>query len=181
LAVVTLAGGDSSDADGDQPRAALVAPIVIQNVQVGDLQLHGLETDRTWTESELALIEAVIDQVAQTAENLRLIEETRERASRERLIGQVSDNLRRAPDMDTLLKVAVGELARVLKPARTFVHLEPKAESEDISENGSDNETTVSQKEADAVSDHPSVQTRAKSSASNGSEPQIKNKDNLDD
>jgi len=173
LAVVTLDGGELSGADDDHPPTALVAPIALQNVQVGDLQLHGVGPDRTWTERELALIEAVIDQVAQAAENLRLIEETRERASRERLIGQVSDKLRRASDMDTLLKVAVGELARVLGPARTFIHLEPEAELENTSEYGSDNGATVSQKEKDTVQAHSTAQTPAESSGSNGSEPQV--------
>ena len=65
----------------------------------------------------------MVDQVAQAAENLRLVNETQERASREQFINQVSEKLRRAPDMETLLQTGVTELARILGPARTFVHL----------------------------------------------------------
>jgi GAF domain-containing protein len=106
---------------------ALVAPIKLQGVVVGDLQLHDIEPDRKWTEGELALIDAVVDQVAQAAETLRLLDETQERATREQLIGQISNKIRRAPDMETLLKVAVSELSRVLSPARTFAYLGSKA------------------------------------------------------
>lgn len=116
---------------GDQPaagRAMLVAPVKLHQTTIGNLQLHGLDPDRQWTDDELALIEAVLGQVAQAAENLRLFEETRERASREQLLGQISDKLRRAPDLETLMQVTVSEVARVLGPARTFVRLDDPAE-----------------------------------------------------
>jgi GAF domain-containing protein len=105
----------------DSIQQAIVAPITLHGSKIGNLQLHEVEPDRKWSAGELAIINAIVDQVAQVAENLRLINETQERASRERLIGQVSDKLRRAPDMETLIKTAVNELSRVLNPARTFV------------------------------------------------------------
>lgn len=103
---------------------ALVAPIMLREVVIGDLQLHESDAPREWTESELALISAVVDQVAQAAETLRLLDETQERASREQLISQISNKMRRAPDMESLLKVAVTELSRALNPARTFVRMD---------------------------------------------------------
>lgn len=107
----------------EMPPHALVAPIILQDVPIGDLQFHDIDPDRRWTEGEMALINAIIDQVAQAAQTLRLLDETQERATREQLIGQISDKMRRAPDMEGLLKIAVSELSRVLGPARTFVHL----------------------------------------------------------
>ncbi|MBE7556492.1 MAG: substrate-binding domain-containing protein [Anaerolineales bacterium] len=103
---------------------ALVAPIMLRDIVIGDLQLHESNAPREWTESELALIRAVVDQVAQAAETLRLLDETQERASREQLISQISNKMRRAPDMESLLKVAVTELSRALNPARTFVRMD---------------------------------------------------------
>ena len=120
--VVALNGGQGKS------QQALVSPITLQNVPIGDLQLHGFEPGRTWTEGELALIEAVVDQVAQVAESLRLLNDTQERAGRERLIGQVSDRLRRAPDLDSLMKTAVGELSRILGPDRAFVRFGSETE-----------------------------------------------------
>ncbi|MDH3675148.1 MAG: GAF domain-containing protein, partial [Anaerolineae bacterium] len=100
---------------------SLVAPIVLRNVTIGNLQLHEIDPERQWTEGELAFISAIIDQLAQSAENLRLIDEATERASREQLISQISDRLRRAADVDTLMKIGVEELSRILRPARTYV------------------------------------------------------------
>lgn len=110
----------------------------MRNVVIGDLQLHEIDSRREWTESELDFIRAVVDQVAQAAENLRLLDETQERASREQLITQISNKMRRAPDMEALLKVAVTELSRVLKPARTFIRMDlpGAAEPSELAGNG---------------------------------------------
>lgn len=107
---------------------ALVAPITLRGVPIGDIQLHEPNSQREWTEGELALITAVIDQVAQVAESIRLLDESQERASREQLISQISNKMRRAPNLESLMEVAITELSRVLEPARTFVHLGLKTE-----------------------------------------------------
>ncbi len=120
----------------------LVAPIQFQGVTIGNLQLHQGRTEREWTKDELALITAVVDQVAQTAENLRLLDSIQERANREQLIGQISAKLRRAPNMESLLEIGASELASILRPARTFIRLGASSElaaseqPEDISEIG---------------------------------------------
>ena len=133
---------------GDSPseNRVLVAPIILQDVAIGNLQLHEGSNPKAWTASELALINTVLDQVAQAAENLRLVEDVQERASREQLINQISTKLRRAPDLESLLQVGTSEIAKVLNPARTFVNLgESNPDSSDhpsdISErsNGNDN------------------------------------------
>ncbi len=116
--------------ESDSMHHALVVPLKLRHVPVGDLQLHDIDPDRQWTEGELALINVVVDQVVQAAETLRLLDETQERASRQELISQITNKMRRAPDMETLMKVAVTELSRVLEPARTFVRLDSSAEVE---------------------------------------------------
>lgn len=101
----------------------LVVPLKLRDAMLGNLQLHGLEAGKALTEGQLALINAVADQVVQAAENLRLLNETQERARREQLIGQISDRLRRAPDFESLMKIGVEEIASALGPSRTFVKL----------------------------------------------------------
>ena len=121
-----VGAGSTPDPDPDrqtQNQPALVAPIKVQNQVVGTM--HFLENDparqHPWTEQEIALVQAIADQVAQSAENLRLFEQVQERASRERLIGQITDKLRRAPSMEALLETGVSELALVLGTGRTYV------------------------------------------------------------
>ncbi len=149
-----------NDYDGDEPSIspdyqAIVAPIRLQSTSIGNLQLHEVGSNRSWTADDMAIISAVADQVAQTAENLRLLDTIQERASREQLISQISAKLRRAPDIETLAKIGVSELSRVLNPARTFVRLGPgvmPASPRNDPANGSSREA-VSNTPADSVED----------------------------
>jgi GAF domain-containing protein len=107
---------------------SVVAPISLRDQVIGTLQLHPASHDHSWSEEDLAIIEAVVSQIAQTAENLRLFDETRERAARDRLLRQVSDKFRRAPDLESLMKLGIEELSRLLRPNRTFIRLGSEAE-----------------------------------------------------
>lgn len=107
---------------------SVVASISLRDQVIGTVQLHPVSHDQRWSEEDLAIIEAVVGQIAQTAENLRLFDETRERAARDRLIRQVSDKFRRAPDLESLMKLGVEELSRLLGPHRTFIRLGSEAE-----------------------------------------------------
>lgn len=105
---------------------SLVAPVVLGGKTIGAFQLHKLDVgdnDQIWHEQDLALVEAVLDQVAQTAENLRLFEETRERASYEQTVRQITDKLRAAPNLDTLLETAARELGQRLGVRHTVLEL----------------------------------------------------------
>lgn len=104
-------------------RQVLVAPIVYREVPIGNLQFHHVTPDRVWTEGELALINTVLDQLAQVAEQQRLFDETQERASRERLIAEIGDKMRRAPNLQTLMQVITAELSKALNPMRVFTQL----------------------------------------------------------
>jgi GAF domain-containing protein/HAMP domain-containing protein len=121
--VITLAEDEKPETltPAAPPPNVVVAPITLHNQKLGLLHLYPAAGHPHWQPEDLAMIQTVIDRLVQTADNLRLYEETRERASREQLIGQIADKLRRAPDMETLMQTGVSELARILEPARTFV------------------------------------------------------------
>jgi len=107
---------------------AIVAPVKFRAKKIGNLQLYAPGRDSAWTADDVSVVEAVLDQLSQTAENLRLLEETRQRAGRERYIAQVSDKLRHAPDLETLMQIGVEELSKALGPSRAFMRLGSEAE-----------------------------------------------------
>lgn len=104
-------------------RQALVAPIIIKDVPIGNMQFHHIDPDRVWTEGELAVINTVLVQLAQVAEQQRLFDETQERASRERLLAEIGDKMRRAPSLEALMKVTTAELSKALNPMRVYAQL----------------------------------------------------------
>jgi GAF domain-containing protein/HAMP domain-containing protein len=118
--------------DGSSEGKSLVAPINLRDKTIGVLQLHAASGgDQTWSKDDLALVEAVVDQLVQTADNLRLFEETRERAGREQTIREITDKLRAAPNLDALLETAARELGQRLGVRHTVLELGIEAESND--------------------------------------------------
>jgi len=97
-------------------QSAVTELIKIQDRVIGRLQLQ--ETDltrqRRLTDQELAFVRAIADQVGQTAESLRLFEETRQQADYERLLGEVTQKIRQAPNLEALAKTAAESLHEVL-------------------------------------------------------------------
>lgn len=93
----------------------LVAPVSLAGQAIGTLQLHkvnGIDNNKLWTEQDLEFVETILDQVAQTAENLRLFDETRQQASREQVVREITDQLRASTNMEQLLKSAAEALGR---------------------------------------------------------------------
>ncbi len=109
--------------DGGQRQAALVAPIVLRDEVIGVLGLHDLQEGRQWTPDEIALVQAVADQMSLALENARLLEETQQRAERERLIAEVTTRVRASMDVESIMRAAVRELGAVLGADRAFIRL----------------------------------------------------------
>ena len=113
-------------------RKAIVAPVKLGSATIGAFQLHQAgNKEQIWSEQDLIFIEAVLNQLAQTAENLRLFGETRERAGRERTIREITDKLRAAPNLDALLETAARELGQRLEVRHTVLELGIESKSSD--------------------------------------------------
>jgi ABC-type sugar transport system substrate-binding protein/HAMP domain-containing protein len=118
---VTLNGSEASEEAQSQPAKSIVAPITLRDKTIGALHLHPASDDQEWAEDDLAVVEAVVDQLAQSAESLRLFEETRRRAGREQVIREITDKLRQAPTLEALTRTASEELSKVLGVSYSLV------------------------------------------------------------
>jgi GAF domain-containing protein/HAMP domain-containing protein len=107
--------------DLDRPGLAGV-PIMLRGEMLGTI---GLQTDlnRPLTADELATVQAVADQVAQSIEAARLLEETERLAQRERSINEINARVRQSVDLDAILRTAVNELGQSLKAARVVARV----------------------------------------------------------
>lgn len=112
----------SSTGDGTG-QATLVAPISLRGEVIGALGLQETETKRRWTDDEIALIEAVADQMALAIENARLFEQTQRHAVREKLLADITARVRSSMDPQVILQTAVRELGAALGTDRAFVQL----------------------------------------------------------
>jgi GAF domain-containing protein len=112
-----------SGADGGADQASLVAPIALRGEIIGALGLQEAESERQWTEDEVALIETVADQMALAIENVRLLEETRQLAGWEQTLSDMTARFTRSLDTETLLRTAIHELGQLLQVDEVSVHI----------------------------------------------------------
>ena len=104
-------------------QTSLVTPLKLRGEVIGALKLQDDASDRQWTAEEMALVETVSEQLSQTIENLRLFEDTQQRATREQLTRQITDKMRAAPNIETIIETGLSELSKVLGVSRTYVKL----------------------------------------------------------
>jgi GAF domain-containing protein len=116
--------------DGSPYQASLAVPIVLRGEVLGGLQVGEAGQPREWTEDDLTFMQAVADQVALALDNARLIEETQQRAERERLVADISSRMFAANDLESIVQIAGEELGRILQVKQTTVTVrsEPAAE-----------------------------------------------------
>lgn len=126
-----LAGGDA--AGGAQRRArsvgdaGLVVPLVQGDRVLGAIGFEGRDGQQKWSEDEIALVEALVEQLLLAAENQRLIDETQRRAAREQLTRQIVDRVRSADNIEDILRVTSESLSRQLNASEVVVRLGPES------------------------------------------------------
>jgi len=108
--------------------AAIETPIILRGQAIGSLKLEDTAPERAWSEDEKALVDAISEQLALTVENLRLFEDTQQRATREQLTRQITDKMRAAPDIDSIIESGLSALAGALNVPRAYVKLTSKLE-----------------------------------------------------
>jgi len=100
--------------DGGQTSSALIVPVMLAGQPIGALGIQAEEGKRQWSAEEVALAEAIGEQFALAAENLRLVDETQRRAVRERLTGEITARMRETLDIETVLNRAANEIGQRL-------------------------------------------------------------------
>lgn len=115
-------GAASGSASGP-PQTALVIPLKLREQVIGTMTLHETRHHRSWQAGEIAMAETVAEQIALSIENLRLMDDTQRSVVRERLVGEISDKMQQAADMQALMRIAAEELNRVLDGSRAYVRM----------------------------------------------------------
>jgi PAS domain S-box-containing protein len=82
------------------------------------------------SDDEVQMLSAFMDQAAVALENVHLFDQVQRRAQREHRIYEITNRLRRSPDISTILQTAVDELGRTLEVDRAMVRLRVKPREE---------------------------------------------------
>lgn len=115
---------------GDQYHAEqnkLEIPLSLRNQVIGQIFAAG-ESD--WTSEQRNLIEAIAAQASLALENARLVEESRQTASQERLVNEIIARIWASPSIDSVLQTAVRELGRGLEASEVEIEISMEASNE---------------------------------------------------
>jgi PAS domain S-box-containing protein len=119
----TTGAPDTGDSLAPTERTGMAVPITLRGETIGVLGVEAPGNSHHWTEDDMALIQAVGDQLGQTLETARLFADTQRRAERERLIGEITTKIRASTDMRDILETAAVELGQALGTSRAFVQV----------------------------------------------------------
>lgn len=102
---------------------ALVVPITFRGLEIGKITLQRKPSFPAWTLHEQQMANEIAAQTALALENTRLIEQTRERASREQAIAEISNRIRETLDVETILRLSARELQRTFNLQEAEIRL----------------------------------------------------------
>jgi len=92
----------------------LLVPLMVLNQLIGVIGIEKQDPTHTWTEEEIAIAEATANRAAITLENARLLEESQQRAAKERAISEATSRIGTTLNVENILSSTVDELERVL-------------------------------------------------------------------
>jgi GAF domain-containing protein/HAMP domain-containing protein len=121
--------GQITQGDDDGGKRPLAVPIKLRGKVIGVLDTHKPGDTGEWTADDMAIMEALAQQVGQALEGARLYQDTQHRAIREQLTGYIVDKMRRAIDMESLMQTTIEEVANALGASSAFVQLGLGAET----------------------------------------------------
>jgi GAF domain-containing protein len=120
-------GGASTSQTQELPELKL--QVQARGNVIGTISAHKPDQAGTWTPEEVALLETLTEQLGTALESARLYQDTQRRATRERLIGEVTARMRETLDVEAVLKTAVSEMRQALGLERVLARLAPRPES----------------------------------------------------
>ena len=118
---VTTTVQPETGTDGQSDTHAVAVPIKFRDQVIGVFDIRS--TGDAISPEAVSLVEEVVSRLALALENARLLEETQRRGVRDRLIANISAQVRSSMDPETILQTAVRELGAALGTDRTFVKL----------------------------------------------------------
>lgn len=116
---------------GDPAKSWLGVPMLYAGEVLGLIIVQDTQRDGRFDNEDAQLLSTLASQVAVVVHNVRLLESSRRQAQQERLVNEISDRIRHAADMQTILKTTADELGRALGARRAKIRIGRMAESPD--------------------------------------------------
>jgi GAF domain-containing protein len=104
--------------------ATMAIPLKVRGQAVGVLDAYKPSGTGEWTDDEVVLFQALVDQLGVALDSARLYQDAQRRAAEDRLVGEITARLRATLDVDTVLQTAVREVGSALGIEKVELRLE---------------------------------------------------------
>jgi GAF domain-containing protein/HAMP domain-containing protein len=103
--------------------AVLTIPIKLRDDVIGVLEIRS-QNKADWNKDDIDIAEAIAGRVALAVENAALLEDSQRRASKERIIGEVTTKISQSINLRNVLQTAVEELGHVIPGSDVIIQFE---------------------------------------------------------
>jgi signal transduction histidine kinase/CheY-like chemotaxis protein/uncharacterized protein YigA (DUF484 family) len=122
LATVT-SYGQQLVLSGEAPKSALWAPLVVGDETRGVISLQNIDREDAFSESDVELLTTLASSLSVALENVRLIDETRQRLAELATVNEVGQALASQLDLDTLIELVGEQMRRTFEADIVYVAL----------------------------------------------------------
>ncbi len=107
--------------------AVLALPIRLRAEVIGVVDVSKRKDAGDWTPDEVSQLEELVEQLGLTLESSRFYQESQHAAAREQLLREISERIRVAVDVDSVMRIAAKEVGDVLQRP-VFVYIADESE-----------------------------------------------------
>lgn len=107
----------------NEAQSQIAVPIKLRGQVIGMINVNG-NSKRIWGQDEIDIAQAIAERVAIASETVRLLEDSQRRATKERVISDISAKITGSISMDNILKTAVEELGQAIPSAEVVIQFQ---------------------------------------------------------
>jgi GAF domain-containing protein len=108
---------------GEEPKSALWVPLVLGDETRGVISLQNLDREDAYSDSDVELLTTLASSLAVALENVRLIDETRQRLAELATVNEVGQALASQLDLDRLILLVGDQMRRTFEADIVYVAL----------------------------------------------------------
>jgi GAF domain-containing protein/DNA-binding response OmpR family regulator len=118
-----IASGEAVILQGEAPQSVLLAPLTTGATVGGVISLQNLDRDNAFSDSDEELLSTLAASLSVALENVRLIDETRQRLAELATVNEVGNALASQLDLDNLVELVGEEVRRTFEADLVYVAL----------------------------------------------------------
>nr|NIV10910.1 GAF domain-containing protein [Fodinibius sp.] len=116
---------DNSIIHNNLEKPVLNLPIQVGTEPIGAIRVTKTEGQPDWTDDEIELLQLLTERLSQAVESARLFQSTQIQAAQEQITSEISTQLRRTLDLDTVLKTAAKQLGDAFDAKEVVIRMTP--------------------------------------------------------